>query len=485
MKCTFFDDTHVITQQFTEMIEGYTGLHIRKQDLSLFWQKIEVRMKALKLASTEQYYQHLISHLDVGKTDFRQAHPEWQQLIQLLTTGESYFFRDQGQFQLVQQQLLPELIRNRLRDAAAHHTKPTLRIWSAGCSTGEEAYSLAILVHQLIPDLAEWNLFILGTDINADAIAKAKKGFYSSWSFRTLDNETQAKYFRAHRDEWKLDEQICKMVTFCTDNLVSDAFPEPHINLSNFDLIVCRNVFIYFTSEVIAAVLKKLSRALSQDGYLMTGHAELYSQTVEHFQTKIFPESFVYQRCDRTMEKKQLIATDHSKSATTQAANIAQTYAQSDSMIVPSKISPQLKQDALFEVEKCFCKGDYRNAIQIAQQAIAQNLHSFEFHHLIAQAHASLGENEQAKNYCEKAIAINALAISPYYLLAHIARDQDHLEQAKSLLKRIIYLDPTAITAYLELSSLYTQEGDRVRARKMQASALELMQKSALETSVS
>ncbi len=442
-------------------------------------------MRVLKLASPEQYYQYLASHVDIGKTDFMKVHHEWQQLIQLLTTGESYFFRDRGQFQLLRQQILPELIRERSHDAAAHGIKPSLRLWSAGCSTGEEAYSLAILVHQLIPDLTKWNLFILGTDINAAAIVKAKDGFYSSWSFRALDEEIQAKYFRVHRDGWKLDETICKMVTFAPGNLVTDHFPAFQLNLSNIDLIICRNVFIYFTPEVIAKVLKKLSGALTPNGYLMTGHAELHSQTVECFQTKIFPESFVYQRCDHTLAKKQPVAIDRSElvktQLNTQATNLDGTHCQPNHAIASSTTPPQPNQDTLAEAEKCFCKGDYRSAIQIAQRAIAQNQHSFALHHLTAQAYASLGENDQVKYYCEKAIDINALAISPYYLLAHTAREQGQLEQAKNMLKRIIYLDPTAITAYLELSSLYTQEGDVSRAKKMQASALELMQQSALE----
>jgi chemotaxis protein methyltransferase CheR len=469
----------VITQQFTEIIERYTGLHIRTQDRSLLWQKIQTRTRALKLASTEQYYQHLASHFDSNTSDSTHPHHEWQQLIQLLTTGESYFFRDRGQFQLLQRQILPELIRKRSRHAAIHHTKPTLRIWSAGCSTGEEAYSLAILVHQLIPDLANWNLFILGTDINADAIAKARKGLYTSWSFRTVDEAIKTTYFRPYRDEWKLDEQICKLVTFCPGNLVSDDFTRFPIDLSQIDLIICRNVFIYFAPAVVAIVLQKLSDALSLDGYLMTGHAELYGQTIEPFQIKIFPESFVYQRHHPVQgaqptnhDRRQQVKTQ----LNTQSVPLATIASQFNHATTPSLPSPKPKQDTLSEVEKCFCKGDYQDAIQIAQREIANDPGSFELHHLIAQSHANLGENDQARQYCEAAISINSLAVSPYYLLAHLAREQGNLEQAKNWLKRIIYLDPASVTAYLELSSLYTQEGNIYRAKKFQTSALELMQ---------
>lgn len=161
-----------------------------------------------------------------------------------------------------------------------------------------------------------------------------------------------------------------------------------------------------------------------------------------------------------------------------QTVNLDVTDSQPDRPITPS-IAPQISPDTLSEAEKCFYQEDYRNAIQIAQRAIADSPHSphsFELHHLIAHAHANLGENDQAKHCCEKAIAINSLAVEPYYLLAHIAREQGLLDQAKKLLKRIVYLAPTSITAYLELSSLYTQQGDTSRAKKMQVSALELMQ---------
>jgi chemotaxis protein methyltransferase CheR len=490
--------TVVITQQFREIIKNYTGLHIREQDIGLLQSKIQVRMKALKLASPEEYYHYLASDFSSEKATLMSLSQEWQHFIQLLTVGESYFFRDRGQFQLLQQQILPQLIQARSHYAAIHRTKPSLRIWSAGCSTGEEAYSLAILVHQLIPDLANWNLLILGTDLNADAIAKARRGVYNSWSFRAMNGDLQSKYFHPDREGWKLDEQIRRMVTFRPGNLVKDSFPDSRLALSDIDLIICRNVFIYFTPEIIASVLVKLSNTLSFNGYLITGHAELHNQNLGQLHTQIFSESVVYQRCDREHFDQALTAYSNSAADHYEELATLQTRAQSTILEATHSIpiqpiesqtksqteSPHEVKNTLQEAESYFSKGEYAKAIQVAQQALVQKSRSFDLYYLIAQAYASLDEYDRAKYYCEKAIEIDALSTAPYYLLAHIAREQGHLEQTKNLLKRVIYLDSTAITAYLELSSLYTQENDAARAKKMKENALDLMQKLSSESSI-
>ena len=157
--------------------------------------------------------------------------------IALLTNGETYFFRDHGQFDLLRLRLLPELIERR-RDAK------TLRLWSAGCSSGEEAYSLAMLLDMLLPKRDGWNILILGSDIDEAALAKARRGHYGQWSFRMAPPALKQRYFQRKGDEWMLDERIRSMVTFRTSNLIGETFPSAE--LRDMDLILCRNVFIYF-----------------------------------------------------------------------------------------------------------------------------------------------------------------------------------------------------------------------------------------------
>ncbi|MGQ4649803.1 CheR family methyltransferase [Lyngbya aestuarii] len=271
-----------LTQAFTKLIAQHTGLAIRERDQTVLSEKIFLRMKSIKLDFPEEYYELL-------ETKSAESYQEWQNLVILLTNIESYFFRDKGQLNLLQHRLLPEIIK---RCAESK----TIRICSAGCSSGEEPYSLAILLKEMIPNLKQWNISILGIDLNKVALEKAKKGIYTAWSFRSVDAEIKQRYFQFTSNQYELDPEIKQMVKFQPFNLVKEPFPHPACELRDMDLIVCRNVFIYFEESAITHVLGKFYHALQPSGYLLTGHAELYGRNLSEFQTKVFPESLVYQR---------------------------------------------------------------------------------------------------------------------------------------------------------------------------------------------
>jgi chemotaxis protein methyltransferase CheR len=273
-----------LEQAFIRLITDRTGLAIKEHDRASLREKIGLRMKALKLLLPDAYYQ-LLTSKTVENVQ------EWQNLIDLIANPESFFFRDQGQISLLQDQILPELIeRNQLNK--------TLRICSAGCSTGEEAYSLAILLKQLIPDLNQWNLLILGLDMNSTALEKARVGIYRPWSLRTLHETVRQHHFRFTKGHYYLNEQIRQMVKFQMLNLASDLFPQVNSDLEKMDLILCRNVFIYFEETTIAMILEKFYHTLAPSGYLLTGHSELHGQDVSQFEIKIFLDSIAYQRPD-------------------------------------------------------------------------------------------------------------------------------------------------------------------------------------------
>ena len=172
-----------LLQKFIQLIADYTGLHIREQDYDSLCKKIFLRIKLLNFSSPEEYYQLLASHNKTSKN-------EWENFIILLTVTETYFFRDGGQLGLLKNVILPEIIKSKVASQ-----EKTIKIWSAGCSTGEEPFSLAIMIQELIPDWQEWNVLILGTDINEVALMKGKEGVYSNWSFRLLDEGIKKKYF--------------------------------------------------------------------------------------------------------------------------------------------------------------------------------------------------------------------------------------------------------------------------------------------------
>ncbi len=274
--------TPKLKQSFIRLIAQHTGLVIRERDQANLQDKLFARMQAIKLTFPEDYY--LLLNCPTQK-----AEQEWKKLVVLLTNLESYFFRDKEQCKLLKTKILPELIQR-------HQVDKTLRLCSAGCSTGEEPYSLAIMLNELIPDLESWDLRIFGIDINQEALDKAKQGIYRAWSLRSLDPKIKQNYFNCIDNHYHIDPKIKALVKWQQINLVKDPFPQPHLDLQEFDLIICRNVFIYFESAAIAQVLDKFYHGLQPLGYLITGHSELYGQVLKQFQTTVFPESLVYKR---------------------------------------------------------------------------------------------------------------------------------------------------------------------------------------------
>lgn len=303
----------LLIEDFIQLISAVTGLHIREEDKQHLRKKLHTRIKALKLSAPEQYYQ-LLKPSSVQSNSLEQTSPstnrrerEWQELILLLTTGETYFFRDHGQISLLKNRILPELVNSKKYEA-----KRSLRIWSAGCSTGEEAYSLAILIQELIPEWNKWDILILGTDINSQSIEKAKRGIYDSWSFRMVEPKLKQRYFTQHRTAWKVDEQIRSIVKFEIRNLLNDSFPSSTSEIYNMDVILCRNVFIYFDFQTILVILKKLANTLNSGGYLIAGHSELHGQKLDQLQAKAFPESVVYQRSKERLLKSSVLSLPNS-----------------------------------------------------------------------------------------------------------------------------------------------------------------------------
>lgn len=258
------------------------GIKISHEETHKLSQIIQNRMIALSVNDPIRYFQLVESRSAEGVT-------EWEQLLASFMNGETFFFRDSGQFTLLKEQILPTLIQRK-------QTVRTLRIWSAGCSTGEEAYSLAILVDQLLPDRQDWDLSILGTDINVRSIQYAQQGIYGQWAFRKVDTELLQRYFTQSGSQRVLKESIRKMVTFRRGNLVAETFPSSRLGINDLDLILCRNVFLYFHTEAIGQVMKKMAESLVPDGFILTGHGELPVQTVGDLQAKIYPDSVIYQR---------------------------------------------------------------------------------------------------------------------------------------------------------------------------------------------
>lgn len=372
----------------------------------------------------------------------RQATEEWEELARIFTCGETFFFRDHGQIDLLRLRLLPELI-------AQHRNDKTLRLWSAGCASGEEVYSLAMLVDMLLPKRDGWNILILGTDIDSEAIARAQRGRYGQWSFRMVPAELQQRYFHLEDKEWVLDERIRRMVTFRVSNLVGEPFPDSASELHGMDLILCRNVFIYFNPAAVYSVAAKFAATLREGGYLLTAHTELIGHPVRELESRLFIEGVVYQ----LVSYQPVIAHPVSPptlSVTTKAWRAPPV--ERPSVSLTAKVPPA--------------------AVQVTSLAPLPVALNGEVLLKEARAHADRGEFDLAEQLCHKALAVNPLAAAPYFLLAQLAQVKADLNQAKECLNKAIYLDSHFVAAYLELAALCERADDMPRAQTLRRAAL-------------
>jgi chemotaxis protein methyltransferase CheR len=187
-----------------------------------------------------------------------------------LTIGETYFFRDRLLFSFLETTLLPQLLTNR------RMTNRTLRIWSAGCCSGEEPYTIAMLLADLLPDYATWNFELLGTDINTNFLGRAAEGIYGPWSFRVAPEHIKERFFtRAGDRRHALNKKIKQMVRFSYANLADDLEAYPQLSNKMMDIIFCRNVLIYFSEAQAKKTIERLASRLADGGFLILAPAEV------------------------------------------------------------------------------------------------------------------------------------------------------------------------------------------------------------------
>ena len=258
-------------RQLKEFVIAATGLAFyasRDDDLCL---RLSARMNALQMEQCGDYLETLrrdaLGPLELDK------------LTEQLTIGETYFFRHREAFDALRDTVLPELIRR-------NRAQRRLRIWSAGCSTGAEAYSLAILLKRDLAHLVGgWELTILGTDINREYLAAARHGRFERWAMRSMPDDILRNCFLADDASWRIKPEYRAITAFRYHNLARHPLPSLLNDLYAFDLILCRNVMIYFSGEIVRRIIDQSFNCLVAGGWLLVGHAENNQDWYRAYQT--------------------------------------------------------------------------------------------------------------------------------------------------------------------------------------------------------
>ncbi|NMG45015.1 hypothetical protein GPA22_14905 [Aromatoleum toluvorans] len=411
------------------------GLRRRAGDEARLSGWLQPRLHALRLPSVAAYADLIAAGGEPGRH-------ERERLMEHFSTGETYFFRDQGLFGLLAARILPELV-------ARRSAQRTLRLWSAGCASGEEAYTLAMLIDEMAPELVGWDVRIAGTDINGDAIARARRGAYGQWSFRTLDEARKARYFRKSGREWQIDARLQVMVDFERRDLLQDDAGEA----GGFDLILCRNVFIYLTAPAVTSIAEKLAAALSEGGYFVPGHGELLGCVPPGLEALAYPDATAYRRAAAPARPLPPRPPSVPSSAPT---GLPRTLP--GASLGGKRSSRQHKIEPRPKLEAAPAAG--------ADEMLAQ-----------AWRAADRGAAQTARAACEQVLAVSPLDPRPYFLLAKLAEERRAIDEAQTLLRKVLYLDPGFVAAHLELADLCTRSGDVRRARQLRTQALRELEK--------
>jgi len=223
-----------------------------------------------------------------AKTDLKKTIEN--EIIDAISTNETYFFRDKSPFELLKNKILPDLIDKRSKKTPS--LKPAIRLWSAANSTGQEIYSIAMTLIEMGISPDKYNIRLFGTDISDAAIAKASYGLYNKFEVaRGLDLNRLNKYFDKQQDDFfKIKDQVRVMAQFKKMNLM-----KPFIGLGKFDIILCRNVMIYFTSQDRKRIYQNISKVLEPDGYLLIGSTESLANDTDLFVSQKYLNSVFYQ----------------------------------------------------------------------------------------------------------------------------------------------------------------------------------------------
>lgn len=351
-----------------------------------------------------------------------------------LTIGETYFFRDKRVFEILESHVFSELIKSR------RGREQGLRIWSAACSSGEEPYSVAILLARILPDLKDWNVSILATDISPISLKKASEGVYGEWSFRDTPRWVKDGYFKRTQNKFEIVPRIRRMVTFSSLNLAEDPYPAI-INATNaMDIIFCRNVLIYFSRDRADTVICNLSRCLVDGGWLVVSPVEVPGATLPPLLYPVrFPDAVLYQK-GKKPEEDVLRQMPESSMAIQKTAIVEKTQ----------KIP---------------------HAAQAKRQEKAPQIHDHNFSDIgkmsnQARQLADQGKLPDALALCEEAKKYDKLNPALHYLQATILQEMGKLDDAAASLQRALYIDQEFAIAHFALGHLMQRRGKCKEAGK-------------------
>jgi chemotaxis protein methyltransferase CheR len=464
--------------RFREAIARRLGLSFDESKLGFLSEVLQRRAAASSLPA-EAY---------LAVIENQRSPAEIGALAQELTVGETYFFRNRDQYRAFAMTVLPDRI-------AARPGGQALRVLSAGCASGEEAYSLAMVAREAMDRPPE--LSIVGVDANPAMVARAKRARYTAWALRETPTAARQRWFKADGREFVLDEAIRLSVRFEVRNLVDDdpLFWQP----DSYDVVFFRNVLMYFTSEQARAAVARVATALKPGGYLFLGHAETLRGLSGDFTLEHTHETFYYRRRDRLgLEAPTTLlgqaslrvvprpvdapanstswidaideATRRIESLTSGAASPAWSATDARTRAAPSMWNRSHTLDLLREER-------FTEALETMPLASAELERDPDLLLLRAALHVHRGQLDAAAETCRLLLDVDELSAGAHYLIALCRDGAQDMARAVHHDQVAVYLDPDFAMPHLHLGLMAGRAGDRPAARRELSRALPLLER--------
>jgi len=412
-----------------------TGLAYYADKDDVLADRIGRRLRHLGLQDCATYL-NLVTERQLGQREF-------DALVADLTVGETFFFRYPQQFDALRDIVLPACIERNKRNRC-------LRIWSAGCATGAEPYSLAILLkHAMGTQIEGWQVTILGTDINREFLSRAQEGSFSEWTLRGLPEPLRHSCFTKSGEKWILKDEYRQWTSFQYHNLVKHPVPSLINNLAAFDIILCRNVMIYFSQEIISTLVRHFHECLVEGGWLLVGHAEPTFELNRIFTVVSTAGATVYRKTNG-----QPAPAPVATSAATAAAwsGALDQWKAPDLGPLPQNRSrrPPSTPPAAIAAAAMSARPTVPIATGLADVV----------------ALANRGELAEAARRCQTVIEADTLNPASHFYHALILEQMGSRREAMEELQRVIYLDRNYPLAHYHLGLLSHAHGDGRRAAR-------------------
>lgn len=485
-----------LLDQLSAFVASQMGLHFQKgRQLDL--------LRGIRSAASEFGFSDVTECIEWLLSRPLKKH-QIEVLASHLTVGETYFIREPKVFEALEKSILPELIRNRWEQ------EKRIRIWSAASCSGEEPYSIAILLDRILPDIQSWNIKILATDINPLFLNRASQGLYREWSFRGTPYWLKENYFKTNKDGfYEIIPRIKRMVTIQYLNLVEDTYPSVFNNTNAMDIIFCRNVLMYFSDAQVKNVIERLYHSLLDDGYLVVASSETSPIFSPHFRTENHPGAILYRKnLDLEASSSSIFPLElpdaYDSYATQSESSFSDVSQKEFSRVVESGSQKEYNVEQVIEVEsedevvetevetveieeeipktvfeqatEFYDEGKYHETVKLISRLIEEEKDHVEAMALMAKSYANQGNLNDALSWCEKALAIEKLNPERHHLHAVILMEKGDLMDAVTSFKRALYLDPNFVLAYFMLGNITKQFGRDAEAVKYFQNALQLLE---------